>query len=211
MGWWGKSALLVAIFSLLFNCNRLPSSYIFKKFDDNGNVTYNVSSYDSDGSIIRVDSKLNNGLVVSHTSNFSLTTPVIDGQNIFETTAYDNAGAAEQIPQKVTFTPFTKEEANKLISDTLNSKRETYNSLEKSVLISFGAGSNFYADFLVKRLNSTDAIINYSGFQSDVAVGLANKELLEMYGVPILQLNMLPSEEINLRLNSFIEKGYNDN
>lgn len=178
--------------------NKAPDTKITTEFQDDGTVKYTFSGIDPDGSIDYISTKINGGFYGDVPNNSSIFVPIIEGNNTADAIAYDNEGASDKSPATDSFISPTEEEASNLIESTLNPS--TYNLLEKNILISVGEEDSFYGNTRIKKLNNTDAIIDYMG---------TNGNLLTDYGIPNICPKRTSIEELERKVLEFQNNGYN--
>ncbi len=181
-----------------------PETAITREFTPDGLAELTVSGTDPDGDAIeRVDVKLNNtGDYWSYDNNSKILVPVAIGDNSAEAIAYAK-GLADPTPAIDFFTCPTDEQAKTSVGDSLSQRSNTYNSLKPNYSMTLGESEpSFIVDYLIKKYDGTDAVVNYNH------EGL-EKELLDSYGIPNINLPRLPDDERNVRLNAFIDGGYN--
>ncbi len=210
-------AILLSLSTVMpFNCdkpvpkNEAPDTEITsRQFNDKGEVEYGFLGTDSESYVDHISVSFNGGNYQNFSNNSLVSVPIREGSNTAEATAYDDEGKADPTPAIDTFISPTEEQARTLIDNILSGRSGTYGSLEEDVLVSIGASDNFYIDYLIKRDNKPDAMVNYVEHGEDLGKELLNKQQLDLYGIPNLYLIRVPESEINLKLNDFIDNGYN--
>ena len=96
----------------------------------------------------------------------------------------------------------------KLIGDILENYSGNYQRVEKNILLSLGEDKDFFVDFLIKRKDGQDAIINYVGFDKNLNTETSNRNSLNLFKIKNLYLFRLPDDEARKKINDFINKGY---
>ena len=212
----GKGIRLVfytGVTILLFSScypNKEPDTTIMRKFNNMGKIEYSLSGIDEDGSINYISAKFNNlGDYQTFDNNSVTLIPIINGNNTIEAIAYDDKGLSDSTPATTSFISPTKEVAKQKIVSILNSKEDTYAWICEEVMLSLGTSDGFLVDYLVRKKDGTDAVINYISHQDNLATEVSRKELLNSYGIPNLYLGRIPEDEIQTQLDAFIEGNYN--
>jgi hypothetical protein len=195
---------LVLIPAIFFAC--YPDTFIDKEFEDKGKVKYTFSGTNDTKSIAIII----NGLEGSVYHGDEIPSSIIEGNNIVEATAHNFWGDDPTSAEDSFYSP-TQEEAEEIIDGIFEERVGDYTSLEKKALICLGASDDFLVDYLVRKNDNTDAIVNYIGYGKNLEEELANSELLGLYGIQNLYIIRVPEDEIRLRLNDFIDKGFSQN
>ena len=167
---------LFLIPTIFFAC--YPDTHIYnKEFKDKGKVEYTFSGTNNVANI-RVD--INEFESWTVYSGDSLLVPIIEGDNIVKATARNWYGE-DPTPAEGSFDSPTQEEAEEIIDKVFGENIGVYSSLEKKALICLGASDDFSVDYLVRKNDDTDAIINYVGYGKNLEEECSNQELLDMY------------------------------
>ena len=195
---------LVLIPAIFFAC--YPDTFINKKFEDKGEVEYTFFGTNNPASI---ELNINESEHQPVYSGDNLLVPIIKGENTIKATAH-NFWGDDPTPAEDSFYSPTQEKAEEVMDGIFEGRVGDYSSLEKKALICLGASDDFLVDYLVRKDDDTDAIINYVGYDKDLEEEYSNKGLLDMYGIPNLYIFRVPEDEISSRLNDFINKGFSD-
>jgi len=183
--------------------NKAPvTNSIKSNFRWDGDVEYHFSGTDSDGYIDYINVSVNNGSFRNLEEGY-YTFPIIQGDNKVTARAYDNKGKYGSLITSSFYSP-AEDEAKKFIENILIENKDKYNSLEKNVLMSVDIDKSFYVDFLIKKKDGTDAIVDYIGYNVDLKKQIENLDSLKWFGIPTLSLARFPENEINTQLNDFI-------
>jgi hypothetical protein len=178
--------------------NQAPETEITTQFkEEDGTVNYTVKGTDSDGSIDYITVNTN-GNYQTVPNNSTINVSVIEGNNTITATACDNEGKADPTPATETNYSPTEQEASNLIAQTLNPS--TYNKLDKDVSVALGDNPLFVVNAAIRKLNDTDAVIDYLG---------THKDLLTLYGIPNISINRTSMSEIERKVLEFQDNGYN--
>lgn len=189
--------------------NKSPNTTLtFESFDNKGNVGYYVSGTDSDGSIKHISVKRNGTLIGTYANNSSVSIPIVQGNNSLEAIACDNKNALDTTPATDSFYSPSEEQAREKIEEILLQNNSAYDKVNRDVLLSFGEKDTCRVDYLVKRKDGKDAVINYVGHKDDLNQGLSNNELLDSWGISNLNLVRLPESKLRTKLNDFISGGF---
>lgn len=205
---------LFLLTTTFLSCNQPPETdEIDEWFDNKGNVEYSVSGWDPDfcDYVDHILVEINDSIEeIVDGSSGTVLTKIILGENNFTAEAYDKHGEPDPIPAESSFYSLTQKEAEEVMNGIFEGRVGDYTSLEKKALVCLGASDDFLVDYLVRKTDDTDAIVNYVGYGKNLEDELANSELLGLYGIPNLYIVRVPEDEIRLRLNGFIDKGFND-
>jgi len=177
--------------------NKSPNTSVTTEVKDDGNVKYNVSGTDEDGSVDYISVQVNGKHYQDVNNNSYITVPITEGSNTITATAIDNEGAEDETPATGSFNSPTEEEASNIIANTLNPN--TYNKLEKNVVVSLGSSESFRVNALIQKLNGTDAVIDYMGTRGGD---------LELYGIPNICPNRTSVEKLEEKALEFQNSGY---
>lgn len=190
--------------------NEAPDTQITRTFDDDGTVTYTLSGTDDD-SVDYISVRINDGDWEDfYDDNISVSAPIIKGNNTIEARAYDDEGQKDETPAMGFFVSPTEEEARKLMEEIIE-ELGGYYALQEDALLSLGADKSFYVDYLIKRKDKQDVVVNYVGHEDDLEEELNNRRVLDMYEIPNLYFVRIPETEINSKLRDFIDNGYKQN
>ena len=189
--------------------NSLPNTSISKFFQDDGKIKYTFSGNDSDGSIRKIEYRVNYGSFKSVVNNSVRVFDIVKGRNSIEAIAYDEEGAKDLTPARYSFDSPTNDVAVEKIESILEANSSKFDSYEKRKKIAMGSWRDFHVDFLVVKKDGTDTILHYVSHNNNLANELLIKEELDLYGIPNLYLVRLPLNEINSRVKSFISRGFN--
>lgn len=189
--------------------NNAPNTEIFVNFQDDGKVNYTFKGTDSDGNISYITVKLNEGDSQYLNNNSSKLVEIIKGNNTVKATAYDDKGLADLNPAEYSFNSPDEDEAKKTIDNIFVGTRAYWNSIKSNALLSLGEKDSFVVDYLVKRNDGKDAVVNYIGYKKDLNQEISNQKILSSFRIPSLYLVRIPANEINSKLSSFISNGFN--
>jgi len=180
--------------------NKAPNTSVTTEIKENGEVKYNISGTDEDGSVDYISVNINGSHYGDFSNNYSFSVPIKEKLNTITATTVDNEGAEDPTPATGSFNSPTEYEASYLIEETLNPN--TYNGLEKDVLISLGSSDSFRVNALInKKSDGTDAIIDYMGTHGDD---------LDLYGIPNICPNRTSTENLESQVETFQNNDYCD-
>jgi len=100
------------------------------------------------------------------------------------------------------------EEAKKLIEKILVDNKKKYKTLEKNVSLSLGEKDKFYVDYLIKKNDWTNAVVNYVDSKKDSNKEVSNQQILKQYSIPNLYFPKSSEKVITSTLNDFINKDF---
>jgi hypothetical protein len=198
-----KELFLFLIATTFSSC--LPDTD-FERIFNNGEVEYTLLGI---GNVGGINVKFNDSENEVFYDGDKVLVPIKEGINSLWAEAYNQWGK-DLTPATDSFISPTQQEAEKIIEGILAENPWAYDSLKKEELMSPGLYSSFYVDYLITRHDTTNSVIQYVGHEKNLEEELINQQTLLDYGIPSLYLWRIPEEEINLKLNKFINNNFNE-
>jgi len=189
------------------NVPLTPDVNVERTFDNAGNVTYCFQNL-YDEPIEEIDVEFDNlGVFNSVYGEGCASKEITLDGNYMDAVVYFSDG--ESITKEDYFQTPMERDVRSEIEERLKENEDLFQWFEKDVLISVGIGDAFYVDYLIRKNDGKDAIINYVDCVGNLEQELKNADLLDLIGIPNLCMARLPYEELNSQTNDFIDGGFN--
>lgn len=107
-------------------------------------------------------------------------------------------------PEKI----ISDEETGNLVRTILYQHKQKYQTFEENALLSVGEKVNLRVDWLIKKKDETNAVINYVGQNDDKVKELSNQKVLNEYFIHNIYFVSGTEREINLKIEDFINKDF---
>ena len=202
----GVGLASLGLSSCCINHNNPPETYIEAIINEDNTVTWNYRGED-DGRVERIYVKVINKNGESEWFEYSGSTairtePIYSGNNKTRAYAVDNENSESSIEED-TFDIPSEEGARSLIKSILDSHSASYDWYEEDA--TYGVfGEERHADFLIRKLDGNDAIINYISDVDNLQEELNNAEDLDLLDIDHLEVPEQTESVIDSRVRAFV-------
>ncbi len=179
-----------------------------------GKVTYLLTGSCEYGNVSRVSASLNGHDYKDFENGTSISIPIELGTNTINVVAYDEKGMASE-PFVYSFESPTEAEAREVIEGVLEARNDKHTGYligeTDYVAPTDPSPDNFHTidyNIDIGNLADGDAIIEYVSHTDDLSQENLDRQYLNSYGVPNRYLTRLPLEEIDSRLNDWIDNNW---